>query len=666
MSIVSFRNEFVNRNRYKSTKPSFVLFAVGFHEFVGYRTGMIRNRISTLLGNRNFILLFWAYVVSAFGDHLSELAIMKTMGVEQGDEKTRIGAQMLFYFFLPYVLLGPLAGAIADRFPRRIIMILADVARGFIGIGLPWYLLFVHDAHPHWMMMPILGLGFFACFFNPARQSLVPTLVQDAQLTRANSILNGLGPIAAICSYVVGGWLVDQSWNRTLWANFYGDAGTYFFSACCVSLILVSRHPTCSQAVPSSVLTEMRQGLRYIRQHRFVWQLMIFTATFWTAAGVFSSTLPTVVFNWYDIPKDHEYQVLGIFRATVGAGMLLGAIVLTLVADASRGHWNIIVGLLGTGLAVGLFSQTRLPWMGGAFGIMVGMCGAWILISATTLLQRIVPDRSRGRIFGIVDLANMAGMITATGVLGILRIPGLDDVIDWVLLGMGLVMGIMGVLLWRHHLRRSRFGFWVATVRSLNEVWCKFWHRLKRDGVCTVPPTGPCIVTANHLSSADPSFLIASCPNRLFGFMIAQEFYSIPIWKHLIRQLECIPVRRDGTDVAATKQALRQLRDGRALCVFIEGGISTPGNPRQPQDGVALLAMRTGAKVIPAHISGASFREQIFMTYLHRNHVRVQYGPPVDLSEFTDFRDRDQVRLATVKIWNAIENLETGKPETSN
>ncbi|MCG3137304.1 MAG: hypothetical protein HJJLKODD_01148 [Phycisphaerae bacterium] len=615
-----------------------------------------------LLRNRSFLLLFTAYGISVFGDHLIELALMTEMGIQEGEQTTEVSARILFYFFLPYVLLGPLAGMVADRLPRRAIMITADLIRVAICIAIPWYLQAMHGLHNEWTLLPMLLLGLLACFFNPARQSMVPVIVPDGQLTQANSILNILGPVGSIVSYIVSGWLVDWSanaqpaspWLAPYWANYYGDGLTFALSALFLSLMILPR--TTPAIVVSSPLQDIRLGWNYIRRHRYVWQLMIFTATFWTAAGAFSSIVPTIVFKVYK-PFALSYDDLGYFRASLGIGMLCGGAVLAMIAEASRAHWNIIVGLLGCGLFIVLFSLAPWPGLALVLGVIVGMCGAWILVSANTMLQRIVPDRLRGRVFGIVDLSNMTGMLLATGLLGMKFIPRLDSHVQTILQVLGGSMMLLGIFLWRHHAGRSVFPVIVSFVKSFNEVYVKFWHRLRREGICTVPVQGACIVTSNHLSQADQSFLVSTSPNRTFGFMIAQEFYRLPIWSYFIRQLGCIPVKRDGSDVAATKEALRRLKNGEALCIFIQGGIPTEQNPREPMDGVATLALRSGAKVVPVHISGVKQRQGILATYLARHCIRVRYGNAVDLTEFGDGRDRQQVQAATQKIWVMIQAL---------
>ena len=89
-----------------------------------------------LLSNRNFVLLWSAYGISALGDHLSEMAILKTQDALKPDvDITPLMARMTFMLFVPFLLLAPVAGLLADRFPRRGLMVLADVARAAIMIS---------------------------------------------------------------------------------------------------------------------------------------------------------------------------------------------------------------------------------------------------------------------------------------------------------------------------------------------------------------------------------------------------------------------------------------------------------------------------------------------------------------------------------------------------
>ena len=200
----------------------------------------------------------------------------------------------------------------------------------------------------------------------------------------------------------------------------------------------------------------------------------------------------------------------------------------------------------------------------------------------------------------------------------------------------------------------------LAVVVKINELLCRLWYRWRQIGPCTVPRAGAVIITANHTCTADPLFLCAGCTYRKVSFLIAREYANLSIWRFFVRLVECIPVHRDGNDVAATKEALRRLHDGKAMGIFIQGRIPPPGQTVPPRDGVALLALHTGATVIPAHISGTKYRDSILGGFLARHRVRVRFGEPVDLSGFADSSGRvrrQRVTAATQCIAAAIDAL---------
>jgi 1-acyl-sn-glycerol-3-phosphate acyltransferase len=216
----------------------------------------------------------------------------------------------------------------------------------------------------------------------------------------------------------------------------------------------------------------------------------------------------------------------------------------------------------------------------------------------------------------------------------------------------------------RIRLHRSPLHSALSFAVNLNEFWAKFWYRLQVKSHITVPHAGPVIITANHTCAADPLFLCAAVTYRPLAFMVAREFANIPVARFFLRLVECIPVRRDGNDTAATKQALRHLRAGKALGIFIEGRIIRPGEVGEPRDGVALLALKTGARVIPAHICGTKYYDSIVREMLTRHRAEVRFGPPVDLSEFSEAGGgRDAVRGATERIYAAIKALAPGGDE---
>lgn len=611
---------------------------------------------ATVLSNRNFILIWAAYGISAFGDHLSELGLMKVMGFEsEGTQQVRMQAAMLFVFFLPFFVLGPIAGTLADRLNRKHMMIAADLIRAGLVAGIPWLLIWLRGYPTVAVLLPLLGLGIFAAMFSPARLSWLPSLVRDEHLTQANSLSNGLGVVASMISFLVGGYLAARNpqWNFRL------DAVTFVASAMLLSLI-PHRHAAANRG---RFWSDLGAGVRYIRTHARVVQLVVLNAVFWIAAAAFNSVIPTVLFRWYK-PNDPDlgYTELGIFKGTLGMGMLAGALMLSWLGDAVRGAWVITWSLVGAGLMLLAFSVTNHFYPGVVLAVGVGFFGVGILVSVTTLIQRLVPDWARGRVFGIKDVVSMFGLLTATGILGLAPIPQLDSYVRPILIVLAVFLLSSGaVTLYARH-RRSAHGMRVSFYKNLNEFLAKWWYRLRRIGPCTIPREGPVIVTANHTSGIDPLLLIAASPYRIPAFMVAREYYRLPLLHGFMAAVNCIPVRRDGQDISATKAAIRHLREGRVMGIFMQGRIPCPGEDIGPKDGAAMLALKTGAVVVPAYISGTRYYDSVLASHVSRHRAEVRYGPPVDLSEFAGVKNRDTLRAASEKIWQAINALRPDDP----
>ena len=615
-----------------------------------------------LLHNRNFILLWCAYGISAMGDHISEMAILKTQNaLDPARDITTLIARMTFMFFVPFFLLAPLAGLLADRLPRRGVMIAADAIRCAILLGFATLIGWTEDWGSWGPFVPLLAVGVFAALVSPARSALLPTLISSDQLIRANGLISGLGIIATMAAAGIGGYLADR-YDPTV--SFRVDAATFVVSAV---FLLMLRPPPMRKRDPSdralrSSLGELTAGFRYARAHRHVWELLVIAAIFWFGGSLVNSVIPAVVRDVYG----GTFAAISTYRALVGLGFIIGAITISTLGDALRADVAITWGLMGFACGVGVFaSSVYLPAAPstlariGAVGVVIaGTFGVAVMASVSSLLQRTVADGYRGRVFGVRDVCSTAALLIATGLLGVPHWTRLDRWVGPILVAVAIITFVAGLITLRVRLRRGPHRSWLNFLFRLNEFVAKFWWRLHRIGRVTIPRQGPVIITSNHVCAADPLFLIAAAPGRIISFLVAAEYVKLPLLSHFLRQVDCIPVRRGTRETGATKQALRHLTSGKAVAIFIEGGIIRPGKTVRLKDGVALLALRTGAPVIPAYISGTVQRGGILRDLLTRHRACVRFGRPVDLSEFNDMESkRETVRAATRKIYEAIQAL---------
>ncbi len=622
-----------------------------------------------LIRNRNFVLLWAAYGISALGDHLSEMALLQEAGGLSRDDITRVQALMTFCFFAPFMLFGSFAGWWADRFSRKWTMIAVDLIRAAVMVTLPLTLpllagLSVGDFR---VTLPLAGAGVFAAFFSPARQAMVPTLIRDDQLVRANAMISALGTIGAILSAVIGGHLVDLSLHGRLhldW-NYRLDALSFLLSALLLAGIVPSRSRAVPHPIAPGVWTPLREGFRYVQQHRRVLQVILLLTVFWAAAGVVISIVPALVRDIFG----GQFSDAGLYRGLIAAGLAVGAVLLTLVGRALPIPLTILAGVFGAGVWLLALDAAYVCKLGRIVPavclVMVGAHGAAILVTVLVIIQRFVPDARRGRVFGVSDMCSMGAIVATAGLLGLPHIEHLDRQIPWLLGLTGAGLLLVTGLAWREYRRGDPFSATVWLLWRIIRLYAALACRVRRTGPCTVPRSGPVILAANHVSGVDPMVILGTCTHRIVSFVVAREHYQRPLAGHIMRLAHCIPINRDNPGKSFLAACLRLLHDGGCLGIFPQGTYVPPGQPQpEARSGVGVLALRTGATVIPCHITGGRYTESPFAAFFRRHDMRIRYGRPVDLSAFRGLqRDPHAPQQIADLVMQRIRDLGSEPPQ---
>ena len=193
--------------------------------------------------------------------------------------------------------------------------------------------------------------------------------------------------------------------------------------------------------------------------------------------------------------------------------------------------------------------------------------------------------------------------------------------------------------------------------------------RWQANNYCPIPESGPAIIVANHTSPVDPAILwrrhFANFSHRhlrVVGFMMAREYYLLagPVgWA--CRSMQCIPVGRDGRDMAPVKEALERLKQGKLLGLFPEGRINaeTPDSQLLPGGtGVAWLALKSKVPLIPVFIHCGPRSDSMVRVFFKFTRTRVTYGQPMDLSRWHDVKlSHDVLAEVTDLIMSEIAKL---------
>ncbi len=168
--------------------------------------------------------------------------------------------------------------------------------------------------------------------------------------------------------------------------------------------------------------------------------------------------------------------------------------------------------------------------------------------------------------------------------------------------------------------------YWTATF--LMKVILLALSRWQVNFQGEVPKSGPLIIVANHVDFIDPPLLSASIPRRIV-FMAKQESYSSP-GGIFIRFFGAFPVRRGEPDRRALRRAESVLREGLALGMFPEGTRSRTAKIQRPKGGASLVALRSGALILPVGISGSEAVSGLGFIF-RRPKITVNVGRPFTL-----------------------------------
>jgi len=176
-----------------------------------------------------------------------------------------------------------------------------------------------------------------------------------------------------------------------------------------------------------------------------------------------------------------------------------------------------------------------------------------------------------------------------------------------------------------------------------------------------VPRAGPVVLASNHLSMADPP-AIGTCVWRRCAFMAKEELFRGRLIAWFLRSLNAYPVRRGAPDRAALRRSLELLEQGWALVIFPEGTRSETGELQEPEMGVGMIVYRSGAAVVPVHVTGTG-RVLGRGGRFRPGRIAVAFGPPLRFDPPEGGRaGREEFERAAREIMAAIARLRESGP----
>ncbi len=385
-----------------------------------------------LAQNASFGALWVGQLVSLFGDRVHQIALaFLVLGVTGS---TLAVALTFVAATLPNLVLGPIAGALVDRWDQKRVMVASDLLRAGIVLLVP-----LVAAQNVLLVYPLVfALTSISIFFRPARTAVIPRIVRADELVAANSaiwfgdsIADVVGyPLATLFVTIVGGSLAVAFWL---------DAASYLASAL---LIVTMAIPPVVHTLVASVpgvrglVADLVAGWRFLRG-----EAVLFANTLQAIAGQFAIGITIGIMAVYarDVLQSATIDDIaryGLIEAAIGIGNLVGGFAIGLVGGRIARGRMIIAGYVVYGACITGLALTGNVWVAVGLALGMGAANMVFVIPTQTLFMERTPQDMIGRVISFRFSAVFGSITLGMAVGGILG----------QLLGPAIVFGIFGIV----------------------------------------------------------------------------------------------------------------------------------------------------------------------------------------------------------------------------
>jgi acyl-[acyl-carrier-protein]-phospholipid O-acyltransferase/long-chain-fatty-acid--[acyl-carrier-protein] ligase len=585
-------------------------------------------------------------------------------------------------FVLPFVLLAWLAGWLADRYPKRSVIVwckaaeilIAAAAAGALAWGVRSGGSFLGLPAGLWALLATVGvIGCQAALLAPSVIGTIPETVPPARLSQANGVFALVTLAATLAGMAGGNWLADSTvvpdpgvlQSVPLWTHSLLPAAVLVGLAVAgwLAALALVRRPAAdpAAATPWNALGRTWRDLSELAAHRELAAAAAGIVFFWALGAVAQLNVDQYA---TEAGATAQGQIVPLLVALV-SGIGLGSLVAGRVS--TRG---INLGLVPAGALVMAVASVALA-CGPATIFGVDSPGAWWFavlalfglgfgagifdVPLEAYFQEQSPPTRRGALLAATNLLTFAGMFAASLFYGLVRSPVGAPAAP--LLSARSIFGLFGLLA----VGAAAVAIYAAPRASLKLLVSAIvngFYRFQLRNEQAVPATGPVVVVANHLSWLDGFLLPLAVPRPVrmvvYGPNIRGKFLRMLAdqWRFILFD------PRPKSIGQALKTIQKGLADGDAIGIFCEGGISRTGQILGFKRGLEWLLERVEAPILPVHIDGLwgsllSFSEGRYFTKRPRGFRRpltLRFGTPLPVGAHPDEARRALQELTAASV----------------
>ena len=538
------------------------------------------------LGRRGLQPFLWTQFLGAFNDNVfkivvSMLAVHAVSAARAGRELSIVS----FVFILPFLLFSGYAGQLADIYSKRTVLVVSKSLE-IVATGLGCFAFMAGHLQLTYAVLFLIALQ--ATFFSPAKYGILPEMLPDRDLSRANGLLEMSTFVAIVMGTAIGGYLFDV-WRAHLWL-----IGLLVVAVAVIGTGLSVRIPSVPAAAPGRRLGlnpwgEIWAGLRTLRRDKVLWLTVVGISYFWFLGSLLQ--LVVILFGTEVMHLGDTW--VGVMTACAAVGIGIGSMAAGRLSGDKVEVGLAPIGAIGMGVFALLLAQSGGSFPLAAFNLtVVGFFAGLFAVPLNALLQQRSGAAEKGRLMATNGFLNMVGILLASGTLWLCsdRLHLTPDRILMVFGAITLLSSVYVLSVVPEFL--IRFTLWLVT-HSL--------YRIRIVGQEHVPFRGPALLVCNHMAHVD-GMLVGATVQRFIRFLVYRPYYEHWTINWLMRLMSAIPIAGGREALAALERARQELQAGHVVCIFAEGSISRTGNMLPFKRGFERIVDGLDVPVIPVYL----------------------------------------------------------------
>ncbi len=528
----------------------------------------------------------WTQFLGAFNDNLFKIVVsLVAVHAATSADANRQLSIVSAIFILPFILFSGYAGQLADVHSKRTVLVVTKSLE-IIAATLGLVAFALGRLEITYAVLFLIAVQ--ATFFSPAKYGILPEILPDRDLSRANGLLEMTTFASIVLGTAAGGFVFD-AWRDRLWL-----IGVIVLAIAVVGTGVSFRIPRVAAAAPGARIRlnpwgEIADGLKRLAGDRILRLTVLGISYFWFLGSLlqlvmilFGSEVMHLNDRW--VAMLTAFAAVGIAAGSMAAGKLSGDKVelgLAPIGSIGMGVFAILLARSGGSFALAAIDLTLVGFFGGLFAVPLN-----------ALLQQRSGDREKGRLMATNNFLNMVGILLASGALAVCGHFGMSPSQIMLIFGVFTLLSSIYVLTVVPEFL-IRFSLWLLTHTI---------YRIRIVGQEHVPFRGPALLVCNHLSHVD-GLLVGACVQRFIRFLVYRPYYEHWVFHPLLKLMKAIPVAAGGRDVLASlEQARQELQSGHVVCIFAEGSISRTGNMLPLKRGFERIVQGLDVPIVPVYL----------------------------------------------------------------